>query len=146
MGRAYCIRVEKNGKKSKQSTAEKKSNTAATLQAPSPNRGISLNRGVSFDIRNLPITETMLDRGHSLAMSEISLDRGQSLTNLAEANDSSNGGGFPAAADEGQFDDASEDEETQGTPAKSAMDRGMTIGTINTFSDLISEKSSTREV
>jgi len=78
-------------------------------------RGTTLNRGVSFsrDKLNLPITETTLVNGFSLALSEISLDRGQSTE-----------GEFPS--DDGQFDDAEHEDEP-------AVERGRTIGTIHTF-------------
>lgn len=87
-------------------------------------RGVSLNRigSVNFSqkIKSLPLSEASLDRGHSLAMSEISLDRGQSLV----------GNGF-MGGDDGQFDDASEDDQAAYTSNKVA--RGLTVGTINTF-------------
>ncbi len=84
-------------------------------------RGVSLNRigSVNFaqKIKSLPLSEASLDRGHSLAMSEISLDRGV-------------GNGF-MGGDDGQFDDASEDEQAAYESKKVA--RGCTVGTINTF-------------
>lgn len=87
-------------------------------------RGVSLNRiaSVNFSqkIKSLPLPEASLDRGHSLAMSEISLDRGQSLV----------GNGF-MGVDDGQFDDASEDD--QAAYASKKVARGCTVGTINTF-------------
>ncbi len=87
-------------------------------------RGVSLNRiaSVNFSqkIKNLPLSEASLDRGHSLAMSEISLDRGQSLV-----------GNVFMGCDDGQFDDASEDDQAQYASKK--VTRGYTVGTINTF-------------
>jgi len=81
-------------------------------------RGVSLNRNFSQKIKSLPLSEASLDRGHSLAMSEISLDRGQSLGGI----------GF-MGGDDGQFDDASEDDD----PKTKKVARGYTLGTINTF-------------
>lgn len=104
--------------------SKKKSNTSGA--APS---ATDLNAGVSFSqIRSLPMTETPLDRGHSLAMSEVSFERGQSLL------------GASGAGDEGQFDDASEGDadELQGGD-KTNMMRGITFGTVHTFSDLMSK-------
>ena len=92
-------------------------------------RGANLNRiaSVSFSqkIEGLPLPETTFDRGHSLAMSEISLDRGQSLS----------GTGFMGDGNDGQFDDASEDEDQVPTFASKTkkVERGCTLGTINTF-------------
>ncbi|KAL7551189.1 hypothetical protein ACHAWF_014385 [Thalassiosira exigua] len=104
-----------------------------------PSGAVNLQPGVSFSrniSRALP-TETVLDHGHSLAMSEISLDRGHSFAGggvgaAAAAGGNAVGKGQFDDADEGQFDDASEDEgEDEG--GKAAMARGMTLGTIHTF-------------
>eukprot|EP00579_Thalassiosira_antarctica_P006797 CAMPEP_0201892638 /NCGR_PEP_ID=MMETSP0902-20130614/36904_1 /ASSEMBLY_ACC=CAM_ASM_000551 /TAXON_ID=420261 /ORGANISM="Thalassiosira antarctica, Strain CCMP982" /LENGTH=612 /DNA_ID=CAMNT_0048424159 /DNA_START=109 /DNA_END=1947 /DNA_ORIENTATION=- len=123
-----------NGKSSREVTTAKPLAEKRNILdgPPSISRGVSLNRGVSFlrDIRTLPITETALDRGHSLAMSEISLDRGQSIPAAI---------GLEGIGDEGQFDDASEDGE-QDTPSigdKAAIQRGLTFGTIHTFSSAL---------
>ena len=86
-------------------------------------RGLSLNRNFSQKIRSLPLSETLLDRGHSLAMSEISLDRGQSLNEIGLMGDN-----------DGQFDDASEEDEAPTFASKTAkVTRAGTLGTINTF-------------
>lgn len=86
-------------------------------------RGLSLNRNFSQKIRSLPLSETLLDRGHSLAMSEISLDRGQSLNEIGLMGDN-----------DGQFDDASEEDEAPTFASKTAkVARAGTLGTINTF-------------
>ncbi len=91
-------------------------------------RGVSLNRigSVNFaqKIKSLPLSEASLDRGHSLAMSEISLDRGQSLF----------GNGF-MGGDDGQFDDASEENDQPSAYASKTekVAGGCTVGTINTF-------------
>jgi len=100
-----------------------------------PRRDI-LNRGVSFsrDVRALPITETNLDTGHSLAMSEISLDRGQSNISGTAGLFGSGGPGGGGGEDDGQFDDASDEEGQKEIGGKAAMQRGLTIGTVHTFS------------
>lgn len=88
-------------------------------------RGVSLNRNFSQKIRSLPLSETLLDRGHSLAMSEISLDRGQSLNGIGLVGDN-----------DGQFDDASEEDDDEAPTFASKttkVSRGCTLGTINTF-------------
>lgn len=86
--------------------------------SPAVARGLDLNRGTSF-ARDI---QTVLDRGHSLALSDISLDRPGIGAN---ANS-----GFALTNDHVQFDDASEDEDN--TPA---LNRGLTTGTIHTFSE-----------
>lgn len=88
-------------------------------------RGISLFRGFSRGGDGIPVKETMLDRGHSLALSEVSLDRGMSSSMNVFEN-------------EGQFDDASEDEKQESkTPS---FGRETTTGTIGTFTSPGSER------
>ena len=133
------ISVEEDSKRNKVVASDQAGNTSLgqfsqTTERLKDNdlltRGSSLNRisNVNFaqTIKNLPLSEATLDRGHSLAMSEISLDRGPSLSGI---------GLLGGESENGQFDDASEDEEQAPTfaPKPKKVDRGCTLGTINTF-------------
>ena len=83
--------------------------------SPAVARGLDLNRGTSF-ARDI---HAVLDRGHSLALSDISLDRPG-----ANAN-----GGFALTNDHVQFDELADEDNTP------ALNRGLTTGTIHTFSE-----------
>mmetsp|Transcript_36620 Transcript_36620/g.88259 ORF Transcript_36620/g.88259 Transcript_36620/m.88259 type:complete len:85 (-) Transcript_36620:387-641(-) len=83
------------------------------------------------------MTETTLDTGHSLAMSEVSLDRDHSLMGLGSGGANSSGRFSLGYTDVGQFDDASDDDGEQEIEIREGegVARGLTIGTINTFSE-----------
>ena len=131
-------------KKNKKKSSTPKSILNASNQSgggEAPTTSKLLDRGVSFSrIKSLPITETSLETGHSLAMSEISLDRGPSFAGMTNNNSKGDAGGFGSdpfgGGGDGQFDDASEDEEER---CNANMLRGTTMGTIHTFSDLVSK-------